>query len=173
MPPDNRRFTFDRFLRHGITSDRLDLRELRDEEDPDKLYAGVDLVLDTFPYSSVEMVARSAARGVPCITLQGGRFAARTGASILSGIGRSDLVATTGEDYLALATTLAQAPHRLRTLRYESHRQFLASEIADASRFARRLETAYLDMTQAWAQEHPTIDRTAEFPDRGRSRQST
>jgi predicted O-linked N-acetylglucosamine transferase (SPINDLY family) len=144
--PDNRRFMVDRFRRHGISGDRLDLKQTDGPPADSDLFFNVDIVLDTIPYSSVEMVARAVSLGLPAVTCRGTRYAGRTASSLLLAMGRSDAVASSVGEYLALASRLASNPDQAQSLRPQLHQLSRGCSVFDASRFARSLEDAYLKM---------------------------
>jgi protein O-GlcNAc transferase len=88
--------------------------------------------------------------GVPVVTLRGDRHAGRVGASLLTGIGLSDLVADSKEAYVETAVTLAGDPARLNELRHSLRPRMAASPLCDAPAFARKIEHAYRTMWQRW-----------------------
>ena len=51
------------------------------------------------------------------VTLRGDRHAGRVGASLLSQIGLTDLIANSVEEYVEIAVALADNPERLNDLR--------------------------------------------------------
>jgi len=84
--------------------------------------------------------------GVPVVTMRGDRHLSRVGASILSCIGLSDLVAATPDDYANKAAALAADPSRLELLRRSLRERITGSAVADAARFTANLERAYHDV---------------------------
>ena len=81
------------------------------------LYHQVDIALDPFPYNGTATTCEALWMGVPVVTLRGDRHAGRVGASLLTRIGLTDLIANSVEEYLEIAVALAHNPERLSDLR--------------------------------------------------------
>jgi predicted O-linked N-acetylglucosamine transferase (SPINDLY family) len=109
-------------------------------------YAEMDISLDPFPYNGTTTTCESLWMGVPVITLAGGHHAARVGASLLTGIGMDELVASSREEYLGIAARLAGDVERLALLRKQLRQRVAQSPICDARGFARDMEEAFLVM---------------------------
>ena len=77
----------------------------------------VDIALDPFPYNGTTTTCEALWMGVPVVTLRGDRHGGRVGASLLSQIGLTDLIANSVEEYLEIAVALARNPERLSDLR--------------------------------------------------------
>ncbi len=88
--------------------------------------------------------------GVPVVTRRGDRHAGRVGASLLTQVGLSDLIAGSVEEYVEIAAALAGDPARLAELRGSLRPRVAASELCDASGFARKVEAAYRTMWRRW-----------------------
>lgn len=88
--------------------------------------------------------------GVPVVTLAGKTHVSRVGVSLLTNTGLADLVATTEEDYVRIATTLAGDPPRLQDLRRQLRERMRASPLMDAEKFSRAMEAAYRGMWTDW-----------------------
>jgi protein O-GlcNAc transferase len=107
-----------------------------------------DIALDSFPFNGSTTTFETLWMGVPVITLAGERFLGRVGASLLTAIGETSLIAASLDDYVAKAVALAGDGERLQRLRAELRPRLLASPLCDASAYARAVEALYLD---AWA----------------------
>ena len=90
--------------------------------------------------------------GVPVVTLRGDRHAGRVGASLLTQIGLTDLIANSVEEYMAIAVALARNPERLSDLRRILRSRMAASPLCDAPAFARKMEFAFRTMRQHWCE---------------------
>ena len=111
-------------------------------------YADVDMNLDTFPFPGVTTTCEAIWSGVPTVTLAGDNMAARSGASVMTAAGLADWVATSEEEYVTKAVTMAGDLPKLAVLRAGLREQALASPLFDSARFARNFEAALWGMWQ-------------------------
>jgi predicted O-linked N-acetylglucosamine transferase (SPINDLY family) len=102
-----------------------------------------DIALDTFPYNGGATTCECLWLGVPVVTKAGAMGFARSGATILGGLGLPELVADSDEQYLEIAAALAIDRPRLRQLQRGMRARLRASPLLDASGFMRDLEAAY------------------------------
>lgn len=150
-----RRLVFERFHSAGVGSHRLQLAPPTPTlAEHMQSYAGVDIALDTFPYHGTTTTMDALWMGVPVVTLEGDRHASRVSASILSTLSLQELIASSTEQYLAIARTLAGDPVRLQALRASLRERLRSSPLMNGERFTRRLEEAYLQMWQAALRGH-------------------
>ena len=110
-------------------------------------YGGHDISLDTFPYAGTTTTLDSLIMGVPVITLRAPRgadiHAHNVGASLLSCVGLSDLVADTADEYVAVANRLAADRSRLCASRLSLRQDVLASPLADTKTYRHRAEAMF------------------------------
>lgn len=145
--PGTRRRLLDLFAAHGITESRIEaLPHTPATADHLDLYRRADIALDTFPYAGTTTTCEALWMGVPVVTLTGERPASRVGASLLSQIGLSRLVAASGDEFVVKAVALAADLPALAALRAELRARMAASPLCDAAGFARRMENAYRDL---------------------------
>jgi predicted O-linked N-acetylglucosamine transferase (SPINDLY family) len=116
------------------------------------LYHRVDIALDPFPYNGTTTTCEALWMGVPVVTLRGDRHAGRVGASLLSQIGLTDLIANSVEEYVEIALALAGNPGRLDDLRGALRPRIAASPLCDRRAFARKMEGAFRTMWEAWCE---------------------
>ena len=112
-----------------------------------KSYSGVDIMLDTVPFSGGSTTAEALWMGVPVVTLAGDRFGSRTSASLLAGAGLDELIATTPEEYVAIASSLAREPERLSQWRTQIRAQMANSNSGNPARLTAQLDET---LSQAW-----------------------
>lgn len=138
----------DLFAAHGVARDRLELRgAVASPVEHLQGYAAIDVALDTIGYNGTTTTCEALWMGVPTVTLPGDRHAARVGASLLTQAGMTDCVASSPEDYIAIASRLAaEAAGRSRA---NIRRAVAASSLCDEAGFTHRMETAYEDMWRA------------------------
>ena len=111
-------------------------------------YAGVDFMLDTFPFPGGTTTCEALWMGVPTLTLTGNTLLERQGMSMMSCIGLNDWIADDEADYIYKAQYFAQHLNELSILRSTLREQMSKSPLTDAKRFAKNLETALLTMWQ-------------------------
>ncbi|MEO8302346.1 MAG: tetratricopeptide repeat protein, partial [Rhizomicrobium sp.] len=79
--------------------------------------AQADLFLDTFPYNAHATASDALWAGLPVVTLRGESFVSRVSSSLLANAGLEELIASTPQEYEAIALSLARDRDRLRNLR--------------------------------------------------------
>ncbi len=138
------------FERHGITGDRLILEGASDHRTMLERYGRVDIALDTFPYNSGNTTLETLWQGVPVITLQGSRWAARIGLSLLTLGGLEALVAQSWDEYVEMAVRLAADEHFRDRFRATVRDRLKKSPLFDMPGFIRGVESAYRAMWREW-----------------------
>lgn len=101
----------------GIGGDRISFRGASPHRRMLEEYGDVDIALDPFPFNGGLTTCESLWMGVPVVTMAQCRPVSRQSLSILNRAGLSDLVATTPDEYLAIAKGLAGSAQRLDALR--------------------------------------------------------
>ncbi len=145
-----RALCLDRFADRGVAAERLELVAWLPDQNHLALYDRVDIALDPFPYNGTTTTCEALWMGVPVVTLRGDRHAGRVGASLLTQIGLTDLIANSVETYVETAAALSGDPARLSDLRRSLRPRMAASPLCDAPAFARKIEAAYRTMWQHW-----------------------
>lgn len=138
------------FDSHGIASQRVRFSGPSGHYEFLEAYGGIDIALDTFPYSGGTTTTEAIWQGVPVITFTGDRWVSRTSASILSAGGLGELVGRNVADYVTLAISLAESPDRLAELRPTMRARLGDSSVCDTQPFARNMEALYRRM---WADQ--------------------
>ncbi|MDX8386225.1 MAG: tetratricopeptide repeat protein [Gallionella sp.] len=139
-----------RFLKHGITPERLLLKgKTSSAAEHLAEYNKVDIALDPFPYPGATTSIEAMWMGVPVLTLHGNRFVSLIAKSVAHYSGLPDWVATDKDDCVTKAVSFTSDLDRLSSLRAGLREQVLASSIFDAPRFAKNIEQALLGMWQA------------------------
>jgi protein O-GlcNAc transferase len=137
----------------GVAAERVDLvASLPDLSDHLSVYDRVDITLDPFPYNGTTTTCEALWMGVPVVTLRGDRHAGRVGASLLSQIGLTDLIANSVEEYVEIALALAGNPDRLGALRQSLRPRLGASSLCDDRAFAGKIEASFRQMWQRWCE---------------------
>ena len=111
-----------------------------------ELVSTTDVALDPFPYNGGATTCDCLWMGVPVVTLAGSHGFARSGASLLTGAGLAEWVASSVADYVDIAARMAQDRQELAALRGAMRQRLLASELCDVAAFARRFEDAVIEI---------------------------
>ncbi|HTY69415.1 MAG TPA: tetratricopeptide repeat protein [Alphaproteobacteria bacterium] len=113
-------------------------------------YGGVDIALDTFPFSGSTTTFEALWMGVPVVTLAGETVASRWSSSILRVLGLDELTAETPDAYVAAASALARDGPRLAALRAALRDRICRSPLVDARLRARQIERVYRAIWRRW-----------------------
>jgi protein O-GlcNAc transferase len=151
-----RRATLARFEKVGLDPARVELQgTTKTPNEHLTQYDRMHIALDTFPYAGTTTTCEAIYMGVPVITLAppspGAMHAHRVGASLLSAIGRPELIATTPEEYVRIGVELAGDHARLHELRSSLRPRLLGSVLCDQPGFARRFEATLEHMWDQFA----------------------
>jgi protein O-GlcNAc transferase len=140
----------DMFAQHGITADRLEMRGPTGLTDMMAEYRDVDICLDPFPYNGGTTTMQALWMGAPVVTLKGGNFVQRMGASILDQIDRNQWVADDKDAYVRIAAKLAKNRKTLNKEKAGLRARMLASPLCDADAYTRDIENALRAMWSAF-----------------------
>ncbi|HWB54584.1 MAG TPA: hypothetical protein VG722_10340, partial [Tepidisphaeraceae bacterium] len=152
-PGAHRQEALDRFNALGIAPDRIQFVDFAPMAEYLRLYQKIDIALDPFPYAGGTTTCDALWMGVPVISLSGQTAVSRSGASILSQVGMSELVADSQDQYVAIAAALANEPSRLQALRLSLRDRMLNSPLMNGRAFAADVETAYRRLWIKWCSE--------------------
>lgn len=140
-----------KFTAAGLAPDRL---EIGYHSPPWDVLRGMDISLDCFPHNSGTTLVESLYMGVPFITLTGPPAIGRLGASILKGAGHPEWIATSEDEYITKAITLAADIQQLSAIRKKLRQEISNSTLMDEEGFTGRVEAAYWMMFSKWARPH-------------------
>ena len=135
-----------RFATHGVDPARIEVLSPAPQPVVMARYGGIDLALDSFPYSGGLTTCEALWMGVPVVTLAGRTHVARVGASLLTHTGLAERIATSPDNYVERAIAAAHDLPRLAELRRTLREHMRASPLCDAPRFTRGLEDAFETM---------------------------
>lgn len=134
------------FEEHGIPADRLRLIGWLPGADHLDAYNRIDIALDTHPYNGTTTTCEALWMGRPVVTMKGDRHASCVGASLLSAIGLTELIARTPDEYMATAIRVARmvrSPgHGYRDLRARMKGSPLCDQRDFQEKFFATVETA-------------------------------
>jgi predicted O-linked N-acetylglucosamine transferase (SPINDLY family) len=138
------------FEGHGIGGHRLDFAAFSSRPAYLERYRSIDIGLDTLPYGGHTTSLDAFWMGVPVVTLVGERVVGRAGVSQATNLGLAELIATSDDDFVAIAGALARDLERLASLRSGLRDRMMRSPLMDGRRFTKNLEAAYRDAWQRW-----------------------
>ena len=134
------------FAGHCIDANRIEFVGYQPIHDYLATYNRIDIALDPFPYPGGTTSCDAIWMGVPVVTLAGSTAVSRGGASVLSSVGHRELIASSIEQYIAIATSLASNLAQLQQLRAGLRQQMRSSPLMDHAGFARDVENIYREM---------------------------
>jgi predicted O-linked N-acetylglucosamine transferase (SPINDLY family) len=133
-----------RFAALGIDSAQLVISGFEtNREEHLQRYGQCHIALDTFPYNGTTTTCEALWMGVPVVTLAGRSHVSRVGASIANNIGTPELVATSAEQYVDIALSLANDPVRIQAYRNTLRARLSRSPLMDAGSFTSDFEKSY------------------------------
>ena len=133
------------FFVAGIPQTRVRvLPQGRNEAENQARYGLVDFTLDPMPYGGANGTLESLDMGVPVVTLAGRGHAERSSYSMLTNLGVSKTVATSGRQYVEIAVRLATDPTFMAEVRASIRAGLARSPLTDMDAHTRNLERAYL-----------------------------
>ena len=109
----------------GVDRSRVVLLATQRPERVREIIAAADLYLDSFPYTGATTVCEALSVGTPVLTCAGDALRELTGASWVRAFGFPELVATSPENYTAIALEHCRDPEKLA-----HHRRRLAETLA-------------------------------------------
>jgi predicted O-linked N-acetylglucosamine transferase (SPINDLY family) len=115
-------------------------------------YGMVDIALDTYPYHGTTTTCEALMMGVPVVSLAGLAHASRVGASLLPRAGYPEWVATSEEEYVAIAAAMAADVDGLARIRSELRWKLSCSALGGVTMLAKALEAAYRAMIREVAE---------------------
>ena len=99
-----------------------------------------DLFLDTWPCNAHTTASEALWAGVPVLTVPGETFASRVAASLVAACGLGDLACRSEDDYVELATALANEPETLQGIKAHLDVNRRSLPLFDAERLARDMD---------------------------------
>ena len=138
------------FERSGVSAARIECLPYANDPPYGQQYEGVDIALDNYPYNGVTTTCETLYFGVPVVSMYGRNGVSRSGLSLLSALGLSELSASTPERYVEIAVALGSDLPRLEQLRASLRTRFEHSSLRDEKRFAANFEEL---LRTAWQEQ--------------------
>jgi len=148
----------DIFARHGIEAGRVDFVFTQPQPKTWTAYADIDIALDPFPHNGGTTTIEAAWLGVPSVCLSTRPSVGCFGATIMGSLGLSDWVASSREQYVAMAVARANDIAALAALRAGLRTRMAASPLCDAPGLALELERVYTRLWQRYLDREEAIE---------------
>ncbi len=145
-----REYLCDQLAKGRISSDRLRLEGASAFAGYLDWLSGIDMILDTFPFSGGTTTCHALYMGVPVVTRTGNLPVSRVGSSILHNVGLGELVAQSPEEFVKIGIELAHDRARLVDLRRTIRERMKQSPLMNEPQFVRNLEAAYRELWTTW-----------------------
>ncbi|MGA1288668.1 MAG: hypothetical protein ACO3ZK_14305 [Rubrivivax sp.] len=141
------------FAREGVEPARLSFRGPSPLHEMMAEYADVDVALDPVPYNGGTTTMQALWQGVPVITLRGGHFVSRMGASFMTAAGLPEWVAEDEQGYVEIARRAAADRRGLLMLQRGLREQLRSRPAWDIDTYAADFGEALQGMWQVWCKE--------------------
>ena len=143
------------FAEQGIPAERLRFEGPEGLDAMMQRYGAIDIALDPTPYNGGTTTLQALWMGVPVISLAGGNFVSRMGASFLTALGKAQWIAADDAHYRAIARELAADLPAIRQGRTSLREQMASSGLSDLDRYAEHFQQL---LQRIWRQ-HCSGDR--------------
>lgn len=140
------------FGARGITRERLVMRGPSGLAEMMLEYGDVDIALDPLPYNGGTTTLQALWMGVPVVTLCGGNFVGRMGASFMHALGKPEWVAANNAQYVEIAIQLARDRAAVRSGRAQLRERMASSPLSDITTYVRQFETVLRRMWLAYCE---------------------
>jgi len=144
----------ERFRKIGLPAERVNISPMCGTKDYFVAYNGVDIMLDTYPFSGATTTFDALRMGRPIITLVGERHVTRVSYSLLKHVGLDDLAAFSEDEYVEKAVALANDPERLLKINAGLPRRVEESHLTDQPAFRKNFEKIIRDAWVGYCFEH-------------------
>ena len=156
MPRDGKNGELaDWFAEEGIASERIEFRQRSSVPVYLQQHHHVDICLDSFPFSGLTTALHSLWMGVPTLTLPAHTVPGRSGLTAMSHVGLEQYIATSKDDYVSKAVTLAAQVPELAALRAGLRDRCSQSPMFQPDILAQSMSRALRIMWRRWCEGQP------------------
>jgi len=143
------------FYDQGIAAERLELEGPSELGQMMQRYGAIDIALDPTPYNGGTTTLQALWMGVPVLTLKGGNFVSRMGASFLTALGKPQWIASDSSDFIAIARLLSDQRSELRQGRAALRELMAHSGLSDLERYTISFQQLLRRMWRHHCQQSP------------------
>ncbi|QJW99734.1 tetratricopeptide repeat protein [Frigoriglobus tundricola] len=136
----------ERFTRHGVASDQIELINRLTATDYIGTYHRFDMALDPFPFGGAVTACDALWMGVPVLTAACRDARGRQGLAVLNALGLPEFVADSPDQLVTLAATWADQRDSLADLRATLREMMMQSPVTAAASYVKQLEAAYMSV---------------------------
>lgn len=137
-----------RFVAHGISADRLELRYTRPQPATWLAYRDVDIALDPFAHNGGVTSFEALWMGAPIVSKRDRPPLGRYGDCLLGALSMGDWCVDRVDEYVDRAVAAAEDIEGLARLRAGLRETMRASALCDGAGLARAMEAAYFEMRE-------------------------
>ena len=138
-----------RFEQAGLNSERLVLMDwVEGGLNHLQMYSEIDVALDPIPYGGATTTAEALWMGIPVVALAGPGMVGRLSASLLIYGNQKQWLARDENQYIKIASNLANQGPRSASDRYKLRSNLQQSPLADGKRLCQELEMHYLKLRE-------------------------
>lgn len=146
-----RTHVLERLVRGGIERGRIEIVPgTASIHEHLRVYSRIHIALDTSPYQGTTTTCEALWMGVPVISLEGDRHAARVGSSLLTAVGHHQWIAHSPDGFAGIAASLARDHTQLARLRHELRETVRNSVLCDGPGYAARFYGELRSRWQEW-----------------------
>lgn len=137
------------FEKCGIDSARVDFIGPAGHAEFLRIYDRIDIALDSFPWNGGTTTVEALWQGVPVVCFNGDRWVSRVAATIVTAVNHPEWVGKNLDEYVRIATALADDQVSLQRIRAGLRDEMAASPLCDTAGFTKNLEAAYDEMARS------------------------
>lgn len=141
----------------SVSPDRLVFARKMPLADHLARHKNADLFLDTLPYNAHTTASDALWAGLPLLTCQGGTFAGRVAASLLTAAGLPEMITTSLDDYETRARELARDQNKLTEMEEKLQSNLLTCPLFDTALSVSHIEAAYKTMWRRYQEGVPPV----------------
>ena len=112
------------------------------------LYNVIDVAMDTTPWSSATTAFEALAMGTPLVSIRGNRMVSRMSSSVVRGLGRSEWIAESPQQFAERVSSLCRDIPNLRAEKIERQKEMLSSPLFDGKDLSLQVVNTFLAMAQ-------------------------
>jgi predicted O-linked N-acetylglucosamine transferase (SPINDLY family) len=136
VDPEYQRRIYEIFENENIDRQRITFENMTEKGEYLNIFHKIDISLDPFPLGGNTTTHETLMLSVPMIALKGKRVAHRTGESVLSNAGLSELISLDQNDYITKAVNLINDPAKIIAYKKNIRKQYLNSAATDIETFS-------------------------------------